>query len=183
MLLRFYAIFSGTNCNIFPSRRVCHFSMKHKILILATAAAIFAGGFTFTSLAADHAAPSAPSRGKFFERIAARLHLTDDQKAQIKIILAGEKDTLVPELNQLHDARKALRAAIQAGDATETSVRAASAAVATVEANLAVERLKLYDKIAPVLTAEQRQQIAGFEQRADDFADNVIAHLGEEPAQ
>ena len=157
--------------------------MKHKILILTTAAAIFAGGLTLNSLAADHAVPSAPWHGKIFQRISARLQLNDDQQAQIKTILAGEKDTLVPELSQLHDARKALRVAIQADDATEASVRKASAAVATVEANLAVERLQLYDKIAPVLTAEQRRQIAGFEQRADDFADNVIAHLGEEPAQ
>lgn len=157
--------------------------MKHKILILTTSAAIFVGGFTITSLAADNAASPEPLRGKILHRIAARLNLTEDQKTQIKTILAGEKGTLASELGELHAAREALRTAIRATDATDASVRAASAIVAGAEADLAVERMKLYGKIAPVLTAEQRQQIAGFEQRADDFADNVIAHLGEGLAQ
>jgi Spy/CpxP family protein refolding chaperone len=44
---------------------------------------------------------------------------------------------------------------------------------------LAVERLKLYGKIAPILTAEQRQQISEFEQRADEFVDNAIDRIGD----
>ena len=68
---------------------------------------------------------------------------------------------------QLHDARQNLRAAIQASDANETTVRAASAKVASAEADLAVERMKLYGKIAPILTDEQRRQITDFEQRAE----------------
>jgi Spy/CpxP family protein refolding chaperone len=79
----------------------------------------------------------------------------------------------------LHDARKNLREAIQAGDANESSVRAASAKVARAEADLAVERMKVFGQISPVLTGEQRQKISEFAQRADDFADNLIAHIGD----
>jgi Spy/CpxP family protein refolding chaperone len=152
-----------------------------KLFALTLAAALTAGGLiTVKSLAADNSTAAAtPLRGQLLQRIAEKLNLTGDQKSQIKTILVGEKDTLQNLLGQLHDARKNLRAAIQAGDANESSVRAASARVASAEADLAVERMKLFSKISPVLTDEQRQKISDFTQRADDFADNAIAHIGD----
>jgi Spy/CpxP family protein refolding chaperone len=149
----------------------------NRFLIIATAAAIFAGGLTAIKTFAAASSAPAPLRQRIFQRIAEKLDLTDDQKAQIKSILSGEKDTLQPLLAQLNDARKNLRAAIQAGDANETTVRAASARVAVVEADLAVERMKIFGKIVPTLTDEQRHKIADFEQRTDDFADNAIAQF------
>jgi Spy/CpxP family protein refolding chaperone len=150
-----------------------------KWLSITLAAALNIGGWTATpSLAADGAAPASP-RGRIFQRIAEKLNLTDGQKAQIKTVLSSEKDALVPLLGQMHDARKALRSAIHASDANETSVRAAAARVAAVEGDLAVERMKIYGKIAPILTDEQRQKIADFEQRADNLVDDVIARIGE----
>lgn len=152
--------------------------MKNKILICSLAAALAACGFAATkTLAAD---PSgAPSRrARIFQRIAERLNLTDDQKSQIKDILVGEKDTLKPLLMSLHQSRENLHAAIHASDATEASVHAASAKVASAESDLAVERMKIYAKIAPILTDEQRQQISDMEQRADEAGDNAIAHIG-----
>lgn len=154
-----------------------------KILLLPTIAMIAVGGLFASSFAAENSPATTTLRGQTFKRIAARLHLTDDQKAQIKIVLSGEKDTLATLLGRLHDARKGLRETIQSGSATEASVRAASATVASAEADLAVERMKLYGRIAPVLTDEQRQQIADYELRADEFADNIIARLGEGLAQ
>ncbi len=151
--------------------------MKSKFLIIATVAAIVMCGLTSTTLAADNPA-QAPLRGKILQRIAEKLNLTADQRAQIKSVLSGEKDTLAPLLGQLHDARTNLRAAIRAGDANETSVRAASAKVASAEADLAVERMKLYGKIAPILTEAQRQQLSEMQQRADALVDHVIARIG-----
>jgi Spy/CpxP family protein refolding chaperone len=151
-----------------------------KLLTIATAAAIFAGGLTTgKTFAAENSATATPVRGPIFQRITERLNLTDAQRAQIKTVLAGEKDSLKPLLGQLHDARKNLREAIQSGGANETAVRAASAKVAAVEGDLAVERMKIYGKISPILTDEQRRQISEFEQRMDDLADSVIAHVGE----
>ena len=151
----------------------------NKLLTIATAAAIFAGGLVaIKTFAADGSAP-APLRQRIFQRIAEKLNLTDDQKAQIKTVLSGERGTLQPLLSRLHDARKNLRAAIRAGDANEATVRAASAQVAEVESDLAVERMKIYGKIAPILTDEQRKKIADLEQSADATADSAIAQLGE----
>jgi len=156
-----------------------------KLLSFALASAFIGCGLLInTSPAADDStAPTTPLRGQLLQRIAEKLNLTDDQKSQIKTILGGEKDTLKNLLGQLHDARKNLRAAIQAGDANEASVRAASAKVASVESDLAVERMKLFGKISPVLTDEQRQQISDLTQRPDDFMDNAIANIGAGLAQ
>jgi Spy/CpxP family protein refolding chaperone len=179
-------LFSFAGCNIFPAACVCECSMKtSKLFALTFAAALTVGGlFICTSLAADNSATSpTPLRGQILRRIAEKLNLTADQKSQIKTILISEKDTLQNLLAQLHDARKNLRAAIQAGDANEASVRDASAKVAGVESDLAVERMKLYGNISPVLTDEQRKQISDFTQRADDFADNAIANIGNGLAQ
>jgi hypothetical protein len=48
-----------------------------------------------------------------------------------------------------------------------------------VEADLAVERMKLYGKIAPILTDQQRRKIADFEQRFDNVVGGAIARMDE----
>lgn len=152
-----------------------------RLLTLATAAAIIAGGLTSAPAQSttDSATGTRPGHGQILQRIARKLNLTDDQKSQLKTVWDGEKDTVKSLIGQWHDARKNLRAAIHAGDANESTVRAAAAKVAVVEADLAVERMKLYGKIAPILTGEQRRKIAGFEQRVDDRISSAIARLGD----
>jgi Spy/CpxP family protein refolding chaperone len=152
--------------------------MKNKILFYTMAAALAACGFIATqSFAADNAT-AAPAHGGILQRIADKLNLTSDQRTQIKAVLVADQETLSPLLGAVHDARKSLRTAIRAGDANEASVRAASAKVGAAETDLAVERMKLYGKIAPILTDVQRQQLADWQQGADDFVDNAIARIG-----
>jgi Spy/CpxP family protein refolding chaperone len=83
----------------------------------------------------------------------------------------------------MHDARVALRTEIQKPDASEASVREAATKLAAVEADLAVERMKLHGKISPILTAEQREKLSEFQAGVDQFVDRLIdrAHkrLGE----
>ena len=155
--------------------------MKKKMLVLAAALTIVAGGFTASRLfAADEGAPG-PWQGKIFQRIAEKLNLTADQRTQIRGILAGERGNLQPILSELHAARVSLRESIRASTANEAAVRAASAKVAAAEADLAVERMKLYGKIAPILTDEQLNQLAAFEERTDDLVEQAIARIGEGP--
>jgi Spy/CpxP family protein refolding chaperone len=152
-----------------------------KLLTIAMAAAIIAGGLTSAPAqdTNDSAAGTRPGHGQILQRIARKLNLTDDQKSQIKAVLSVDKDMLKSLFGQLHDARKNLRAAIRANGTNESAVRAASAKVASVEADLAVERMKLYGKIAPLLTDEQRRKIADFEQRFDNVVGGAIARMDE----
>ena len=122
------------------------------------AAGLAAGGLNVpTSRGAESASARHALREHVLERVKEKLGLTDEQIEKIKAELKADKDTLKSEVTQLHQARVGLRAAIQAADATETSVRAAAAKVAAAEADFAVERFKLYGKINPILTAEQRR--------------------------
>jgi hypothetical protein len=47
-----------------------------------------------------------------------------------------------------------------------------------VEADLAVERARLYGRIGPSLTAGQLAMVAGFQERMDDYVDGAIAVFG-----
>jgi len=151
-----------------------------KWLVITVAAALSASGLIVLKA---HAAPGLlaqrHSRGQFLERAKEKLGLTDDQAAQIKSEFLSEKETLKSLISRLHDARVGLRTAIQAADANETTVRSASAKVAAVEADLALERLKLYGKISPILTEDQRAKVKEFQSRIDDFVEGAISRMGE----
>jgi len=180
-----FAFIREIACNISPVAGVYNVSMKTNILLtlVATLAVIGCG---LTSAPAqntqDAAAGGKPERGRLLQRIAQKLQLTEDQKSQIKAAWSEEKNAVLSLVSQLHDARRNLHAAIHADKASETAVRAAAARVAVVEADLAVERMKLYGKIASILTDEQRRKIADFEERVDDRISAVIARLGDTPA-
>jgi len=149
-------------------------------LVIATAAALLAGGNPLPkSLAAEPAPRPTDSRGHWLERAKDKLGLSDDQIQKIKSELVAEKETLKDLVSNLHQARMELRGAIQAPGATETTVREAAAKVATVEADLAVERLKLYGRIRPILTSDQLEKVKQFRDRLDDAVDRAIDRLAQ----
>ncbi len=156
-----------------------------KWLIITLAAALTAGGFiAYTAHAAEkNVALQRPFRGRLLERAKEKLGLTDEQAAQIKAVLKSEKDNITSLLTRLHDARAGLRGAIQASGATEASVRVAAAKVAAVQADMAVERLKLHGKISAILTAEQQAKISEFHSRVDEFMDGAIDRIGKRLAE
>ncbi len=150
-----------------------------KLLSIIAAAALSTGGFIVLKTHAAEATANHGFRGQFLERAKEKLGLSDAQVAEIKTQLAGEKDSLKSLLTRWHDARMGLREAIQAPDATESSVRVASAKVAAVEADLAVERLKIFSKLSAILTSDQREKVKEFQSRIDDFVDNAINRIGQ----
>ena len=153
-----------------------------KYIVIAAAAALTVGGviaFEARATETDSGTVRRPFHGQFLQRAKEKLGLTDDQVAQIKSQLAPEKDTLKALITKLHEARVGLREAIQAPDATEASVRAASAKVASVQADLAVERLKLFGKLSPILTPEQREKVKRFQARLDQLLNKATKKFGE----
>ena len=156
--------------------------MKSKWLLITLAAATLAGGFFATKVFAagesTTIALATPRLDRILQRVADRLDLTTDQQTQIKAVITGDLDNLKTLITNLHDARSALRTTIQTDGSTEADVRTASAKVAAVEADLAVERLKLFGKISPILTGEQRAKLSELEKNFDSMADNFIARPG-----
>lgn len=157
--------------------------MKTKTLVWTLVAALTASGLTVGLARAAEGARGPRSPGQLLQRAAETLGLTVEQRAAIKDALLAEKDTLKDLLTRLHEARRALREAIRAEDATEASVRAAAARVAAVEADLAVERLKLHRRISPILTADQRDQVAQWEARVDEWIARALERIGERRAE
>jgi Spy/CpxP family protein refolding chaperone len=149
-----------------------------KYLALTAAVSLAIGGaFALNSRAAQSASDDGALAGKLRERVKEKLNLSSDQLAKIKSDLKAEKDNITNLLTRLHDAHAQLRAEIHKSDATEASVRDAAAKVSAVEADLAVERLKLYGKISPILTADQRAKLADFEAGIDQFIERVISRI------
>lgn len=152
----------------------------HSWLMLGTAAALCAGGNCgFNANAAEQAPPRRHLRAQVLEKVREKLDLTDEQISKIKAELAAEKDTVKDLILKLREARVALREAIQAEKASESTVRAAAVKVGAVQADLAVERFKLYGRIHPILTPEQREKVKQFQERIDEFIDAAVNRLGD----
>jgi Spy/CpxP family protein refolding chaperone len=140
---------------------------------------------TDTNDVAGVTAPHAPrsGRGLLLGSLRSQLGLTHEQVTTIKTTLATDRTTLTTLMSSLHEARINLRGTIRKPGATEEDIRAASAKVAFVEADLAVERAKLYGKISPVLTPDQLAKMDELQQRADDRVDGAIVGFGRRIAQ
>lgn len=151
-----------------------------KILLLAAVSAVLASGFVAVkarAAAEEKAAHASPFRGEVVRKVISKLELTDEQVEKIKTELRAEKETLATLLRQLHETKRNLRETIQSGG-NETEIRAASAKVSVVEADLAVERAKLRAKIAPILTEEQMTKVKLFEEKMDNFVIQAIKNFG-----
>ncbi|MGO8675283.1 MAG: Spy/CpxP family protein refolding chaperone [Limisphaerales bacterium] len=148
-----------------------------ELFAIGAAVLIAAASSPAPAQTADAPASRPPAWALIFERIRESLALTDDQVAQIKAQVQPEREALKDMIARLREAKVQLRRSIHSSDANEAAIRTAAAKVAEVEADLAVERHKLYGKINPILTAEQRAKIVEFQDRLDDVLDTAINPL------
>ncbi len=97
----------------------------------------------------------------------AALGLSDDQKAQVKLIMQKYKPTVQPLVEQLVTARRSMRDAIHSPTIDESAIRAQAAKVASLQADLAVQRAHVSHDIRAVLTADQIQKLQDMQAKAD----------------
>lgn len=97
----------------------------------------------------------APPSGRHFKQMAKELQLTQQQQRQIRDIFARSRPTAEPYFKQLMVERHALRSLVQADTIDEAAIRAESAKMAAVLADLAVHRAQVSHEIRSVLTPEQ----------------------------
>ena len=90
-----------------------------------------------------------------FKKIAKKLGLTDAQKAQAKTIFQANKEIVKPIYANLRIERKALQALIHADTIDEAAIRAESAKVAAIQADLNVNRAKIGAQFRAILTPDQ----------------------------
>lgn len=139
-------------------------------------AALTVGGF-FAFLAHADTNEVGIGKGHFFGRKLAQLGLTDQQRVQVKTILRGYQPTVGSLVKEVVTERRALRDTIRAQTIDETAIRAEAAKVASLEADLAVQRARVAHDIRAVLTPEQIQKLKNMQMDADARFDGFLQHV------
>jgi len=123
-----------------------------------------------------------PSHAFLAEKLA-ELGVTDDQRRQIHTILRNHLSTTQPLLKQLVEERRKLRQAVRADELNDTAIRAQAARVATIEADLAVERAHIVHDIKPVLTPAQLEKVATAQADSDERFDSFLLQFAKHTAE
>lgn len=95
-----------------------------------------------------------------------QLDLSDAQKQQVRDIMQRRREQSRPTMDRLQQAMLAQRAAINAVPVNEAQVRSASASLAAVQADMAVEEARMHADIFSILTVEQQAKAKQLEEQA-----------------
>jgi Spy/CpxP family protein refolding chaperone len=104
----------------------------------------------------------------------ASLHLTDQQKVELKRVLKAHRPTLQPLVTQYVSERRALRGLMGSKQIDEAAIRAQVAKVAAIGADLAVERAHLKQEFRGILTPEQISKIGKMRAKRDAGVDRLL---------
>jgi periplasmic protein CpxP/Spy len=149
-------------------------TMKRLVLGLAAATAVLAGVAGVYATAQDqntnqpqrpfmgrrggHLGPGGPMMG-FLPRLGRELQLTDSQRDQVRAIGLSHRDEWKALADRARTAHEALMAAVTADGVDETLIRAKSADVAAVDADMAVARARAHAEFVQILTADQKTKL------------------------
>lgn len=110
----------------------------------------------------------------------ADLNITDEQRSQIRAIVATHRDEIKPVVSAVVEKRKAIRQAVMANPADEAAIRTASDNLAKVVGDAAVLASKVIAEIRPILTEEQIKKVQEFQAERDQASDTFLDNLLEE---
>lgn len=97
------------------------------------------------------------NRDHMFDRLAAKLNLTDAQKQQAKSIMDASRESSKPVRDQLRQDRQALKDAVKTGK-SDAEIDQISANLGKDTAQMTAIRTKAFAKVYALLTPEQRAQ-------------------------
>lgn len=124
-----------------------------------------------------------PQAGKHFKNMVKDLQLTAQQKQQVKDIFAKNRPQAEPLMKQFTAERRAMRGLIQADVFDEAAIRAQSAKMAAVEADLAVQRARVAQEIRAILTPEQIAKAKELQAQRDKKMDERAMRPGKRQKQ
>ena len=93
----------------------------------------------------------------------ARLDLTDAQKERVKGIMDSHREEMQALGDKAMKAHQALEAAASAAPFDEATVRTKAADVASVDADLAVMRARVFNEVYQLLTPDQQAKLKEFQ--------------------
>lgn len=158
--------------------------MKTTIRSLAAAAALVTVvALTPVGASAFMCEEGPPMGGHHFKRMATELGLSAQQQQDVKAIFQKDRAQFLPLLKQLVAERRALRGLIQADAIDEAAIRAQSAKVAAIQADLAVQRAHMSQEVRKVLTPEQVQKLREFQAKMDRKHDQALSRATDRAEQ
>jgi Spy/CpxP family protein refolding chaperone len=93
------------------------------------------------------------------------LDLTDAQQAQAKEILAKEKPTIQPLIQQLAEGHKQIRQLEMSGNFDEGKVRNLAAQQSQTMTELIVQKARIHSELVQLLTSDQKAKLNKFMER------------------
>lgn len=144
-------------------------------------AVLTVGGF-FAFLARAETTDAGFGKVRFARKLA-QLGVTDEQKTQVKLILRKYQPTAGPLIQQVVTERRVLRDTIRAETIDEAAIRAEAAKVASLEADLAVQRAHVAHEIRAVLTPEQLQKLKEMQIDVDARIDGFLHRIANRVAE
>lgn len=100
--------------------------------------------------------------GNRVARMARALHLTEEQREQVRAILTSEWEKNAPLRQQLVETREMIREAVETEPFDESTVRALMEGQSKTRVELAVSRARAKSRIYALLTPEQRESARTF---------------------
>lgn len=160
-------------------------SLRFRLLIAFVA--VLMGSVVAKSQTADDTAPAPPMHGHHMGMgmgmeghmpfLAAKLNLTDDQKAQMKAIMEKEHPTMKPLHQQEHQIDQQLRQYVE-GNFDQAKVAALAAQKAQIQAQLTVEETRIHNELYQLLTADQKTQL---KQMESNHEARMQQHMNQQP--
>lgn len=112
-----------------------------------------------SGVAQTTAAQTRRQPGQRADRFMAGLNLNDTQRDQIRALREQHHTVVREQMQQLRDARQALRGETFAESPDQGKIDSLKQQVATLSQQLEARRLELQQQIAQILTPEQRQYL------------------------
>ncbi len=147
---------------------------------MAVAAVVIAAGVAYVAHAAT--TDEGPVACKIAEKLAT-LGVTEAQKEQVHAILRAHQPTVEPMIHQLVAERRALRDTIRTTPVNESAIRAQAVKVATLEADLAVQRAYVVQEVRGVLTPEQIEKLKEMQVDVDARIDQALHRIAKRIAE
>jgi periplasmic protein CpxP/Spy len=108
------------------------------------------------------------------------LNLTDDQRAQMKSVMAKEKPALKPLFSQMAATRQQLRQLEMSDTFDESKVRELASQQAQTMTELTVQRARIHSELYQILTPEQKTKMTQMMQQHEQ---RFQQHTQQAPAQ
>ncbi len=101
------------------------------------------------------------------KKLASALALSAQQKQQVKDILEENRTRMEPIMKQLGTERRVLRELVHSEAFDETAIRAQAAKVAPLEADMMVQRARMWHEVRGVLTPEQVKKLRAIQEQKE----------------